>query len=360
VLAKKISPLILPVFGLILCLISFRLLWVNEGKTDLITTVKTSLPAEADRVDKTLDGKFVSITGNLSTNDLVADVQFLRPGQYVKLARQVEMYAWTESKKGKRKKSATNDGEIVKNYLYRKMWLAVPPSTKKFKYPQGHLNPSLPYENLSFTATTAKVGSYYIDPQIIEISGMLPLKLTSECMVADKEREISGNYLYLKKSSVKKPAIGDLRVCYTMLGNNSNVTVFGALSGAQLVPYEYEKRKRIYRLFRGYREDALLQFTKESRPDKWGGRLLGLIVMWGGLFILFEHVVTALKNKKRAWQVGQWQKIALTLIIALILGALVKTFHIITANTWLLLGLILVVFYFVFLLINRKRGATLK
>jgi hypothetical protein len=51
--------------GGILFLVSFIVLWMNEGRTDLSAVAKKSVIANAAAVDKATDGRFVSVTGEL-------------------------------------------------------------------------------------------------------------------------------------------------------------------------------------------------------------------------------------------------------------------------------------------------------
>ena len=75
--------------GLIFFLVSFPILWVNEGLTDMSTVAKTATVVPPANPGSTGEGKLIAITGNLATSDTVGDSERLAPGHYVKLERKV-------------------------------------------------------------------------------------------------------------------------------------------------------------------------------------------------------------------------------------------------------------------------------
>jgi len=84
------------ILGIILFIASFFILWFNEGRVDFSKIAKLSVPVEANFVDEKAEGKFISVTGKLESNQTIGDPRFLKPGPYIKLVREVEMYAWVE------------------------------------------------------------------------------------------------------------------------------------------------------------------------------------------------------------------------------------------------------------------------
>src|SRR5262249_4739566 len=82
--------------GVVLFLASFVILYWNEGRTDMSEVAKTATVVKADNPGTTGEGKLISVTADLKTDEQVGDPEMLVPGQYVKLHRKVEMYAWTE------------------------------------------------------------------------------------------------------------------------------------------------------------------------------------------------------------------------------------------------------------------------
>ena len=93
------SSLARVIIGLILFFVSFIALWLNEGRVDMSKIAIKSTPARATAVDPAHEGQFVSISGRMTTSERLGDEPYLKPGDYVQLTREVEMYAWVEKTK---------------------------------------------------------------------------------------------------------------------------------------------------------------------------------------------------------------------------------------------------------------------
>ena len=87
--------------GVVLFVVAFPLLWWNEGRTDLGNVAKKAQVVAPQPASATGEGKLVAVTGPLATEDQLQDPKYLQPGAYVKLQREVEQYAWVETKKTK-------------------------------------------------------------------------------------------------------------------------------------------------------------------------------------------------------------------------------------------------------------------
>lgn len=73
--------------GGILFLLSFWVLWWGEGRIDLSDVAKKSVEVKADSVDKSAEGKLISVTGELKSDEKLDDPQFLLPGNYLRLGQ---------------------------------------------------------------------------------------------------------------------------------------------------------------------------------------------------------------------------------------------------------------------------------
>src|ERR1700730_10385836 len=82
--------------GILLFLASFGVLYWNEGRTDMSEVAKRATIVKADNPGSAGEGKLISATADLKVDETVGDPDMLVPGQYVKLHRKVEMYAWKE------------------------------------------------------------------------------------------------------------------------------------------------------------------------------------------------------------------------------------------------------------------------
>jgi hypothetical protein len=150
--------------GALLFFISFIVLWMNEGRVDLSEIAKKSTAVSADSVDSGKNGKLISVTGTLKSDEKVGDPELLNPGNYVRLDRVVEMYAWVEKKESKTEKKLGGKKVTTTTITYVKEWTSNPKSPSDFERPEGHENPKPALANEHFAATKATVGAYPFNP----------------------------------------------------------------------------------------------------------------------------------------------------------------------------------------------------
>lgn len=155
--------------GALLFVVSFVVLWVNEGRPDLGEVAKKSVAVSADSVDKSAEGKFVSVTGELKTDEKIGDPEFLAPGNYLNLVREVEMWAWVEKEDKKTEKKVGGSKKTKTTYTYTKEWTRDPKPPGKFEFPEGHENPPLTIESKRYAAEKAQVGAYPFQPSAAEL-----------------------------------------------------------------------------------------------------------------------------------------------------------------------------------------------
>lgn len=172
--------------GGILFLVSFIVLWMNEGRTDLSEVAKKSVAANAAAVDKATDGKFVSVTGELKTTEQLEDPELLKPGTYLRLDRKVEMFAWIEKSETKTKKKLGGGKTKTTKIWYEKQWTDSPDPPSEFTEPTGHENPPLPIQADSWKAKTGNVGPYAFDPSTASLPAAEALSIT-DAMVKTAE-----------------------------------------------------------------------------------------------------------------------------------------------------------------------------
>ena len=101
-IGKSITGLL---FGLLLTVGSFPLLWWNEGRSvktyqGLVEGEKVAITVPADAIDAANDGKLIHLNGHAEAKTPAADPTFgvNMPGT-VKLRRTVEMFQWVVDKK---------------------------------------------------------------------------------------------------------------------------------------------------------------------------------------------------------------------------------------------------------------------
>ncbi|MBI2638066.1 hypothetical protein HYW83_00545 [Candidatus Peregrinibacteria bacterium] len=269
-----------PIVGVLLLLAGLALLIWNEGRADYsqIAATSTEIDSETPPTDNSLEGKLVSVSGLLTTVDLISDGQYLKPGQYVALERTVEMYAWIEHK---------NENK----YDYDKAWLRGPADARTFANPQGHENPVMAVREFTTKANNGKVGAFSVDMASVTIPGLSPLQLTADKVIPYPGVQIAGDdYLFVGRGTSYAPQVGDLRIKYSVLESNIPVTVFGALRGKSVATFTDEQNNSLHQIVRGNRAQALSALKSQQETMTWVARAIGLLVMWGGLMPIFRKV----------------------------------------------------------------------
>jgi hypothetical protein len=312
--------------GVLIFFLAFFVLWNNDGTADFSRAARTSVPVAANSLDSGASGKLVSLTGKMSTADLVSDPQFLKPGSYLQLSRRVETFAWQEKSQGETK--------IV--YAYEKSWTANPKDSSHFKVPAGHENPPLPVESMTFTAVTGKIGVYSIDPQNMELPKPTPLNLTAAMVLPGQT--LTGNLIFSGRGTPTAPQLGDLRISYAAVPSPVNVTAFGKLEEDALVPFLSQGKNKLYRAVKGSRDAALALLAEEHGPTVWAIRLLGFLLLWGGLFLILNQLNAVFKVLPWLGTAGRRMIGIITFPIALGLTVVTIVIAIIAHNLWLLLA----------------------
>lgn len=356
--------------SLLLFIGSFVLLYWNEGRPDMSNVAKTAVEAPADHVDPALEGKLISVTGQVKTTDMIGDGLFLAPGNYLGVMRSVEMYAWQEKTSSTSDTKVGGSEETKTTYSYEKRWTASPSQSSSFKVPEGHTNPQLPYESTRVNASQATIGAYSIDPDSIGLPGFSALNLTQDMLPGITAQPAAGtgtllgsgttmsgsvmtgttmaetpintgprladNAVYIGKGSTTAPQIGDVRITYTALRPDLRATVFGRQAGSTIEPF-VNNDGRLYSMFAGNRDEAIKSMHDAYSMMTWVLRFVGFFMMWGGLAGIFAPLNVLLDvlpflgsiSRGAISFIAFWISLALT-IVTIILSMLLH-------NIWIIL-----------------------
>lgn len=154
-------------FGLLLFLVAFPLLWWNEGRTVKQTRAlnegaEAVVEASLDAVDPALEGQLVHVSGLVTNLAPVADPDFGLSVDALVLRREVEMYQWVESQKTSKKVNLGGSETTTTEYSYTREW-ADPrfADSSNFAYPEGHQNPAaIAYMPDTMVCRDARIGAY--------------------------------------------------------------------------------------------------------------------------------------------------------------------------------------------------------
>ena len=290
------------VFGILLFLGSFVVLYLNEGRVDISKIAKTAVEISSTgaSADSPLNGKLVSVTGIVSTNENIGDRDniFFNPGNYIAVSRKVEMYSWVETKKTTNTNNNGGSSTTSTTYSYSKDWEENPADSSQFNYPDGHQNPKKNPDSVTNYATTANVGAYTFNPSSATLPSFTKVALNAQNTTLTQEASInSGSYVFIsnnKTNATGNPEVGDVRISYYVLSPGFNGTIFGALNGNNIVSYVNQNNIALYRLFNGTRAQGIATLHSEYELWIWIFRAVGFVMMWIGLLLLFGPIITIL------------------------------------------------------------------
>jgi len=309
------------ILGIVLFVGSFFVLWFNEGRVDISKIAKKAIPLDPNFVNEKLEGKLISVTGKLETDQEIGDPSFLKPARYIKLERRVEMFAWVEKTKTETVKKLGGEEERITTYEYVKKWTFNPPDSSSFQYPEDHYNPPMTIQNETFFSDVAKVGVFEFSPTEIDLPRPSLISLSPENVILTGNAKLEGNYIFIGQGTLSNPQIGDTRISFNGIKSGQTVTVFGKLENGKIVPYYHQGKIKLYRVLLGSRDDAIAQMAKEHKTQIWLFRIIGFLMMWIGLNLIFKPISTILDLVPILGSISGGLIGVVTFIVSLVLSA---------------------------------------
>ena len=348
-------------FGLLLFVASFVVLYLNEGRVDLSKIAQTATPVSYQSVASDQNGNLVAITGPVSSAQTLGDNLFLKPGNYVAANREVQTYAWVETKSTQTTNNTGGSQTTNTTYNYNEEWVPIVTDSANFAYPAGHQNPQSGVPSQTFEVSSMNVGVYNIDPSVkLSYSQTLPLSATN-ILQTNQVTAINGDALYIPSgatSTLQNPQIGDQQVSYRVLPDQATVTVFGKLDGQNITSYYDNSGHELFLMYPGSRDDAINSLHTQYTIWLWVVRGIGFLMMWFGLGMLFGPILTILSILPILEDVAGIAVFAATFVIALIITIVTILISIIAHNIIALLiavvVTIIILILFGFYLHRRK------
>lgn len=278
--------------GLLLIVAMVVGLFWNEGRA--VTTARSlaegaglvqSVPA--DRIDPTLEGRLVHVTGPVVATTEPRDDLFGVAAAGIRLERDVEMYQWVERVKSDGKVQVGGREEIVTTYSYEKEWSSSEIDSGRFKQPEGHANPGMNWRGERFQVPQATMGAFRLEEPVLDrIGGAEPLSLDQTMIDAVKasyagpralQVTASGAYMGIDPSS---PRIGDYRVNWRIVPLGP-VSVIGRQTGDGFSLYQTVAGNRLLMI-----ETGTVSAAQMFADAMTGNTILTWALRIGGLLIL--------------------------------------------------------------------------
>lgn len=282
-------------FGFVLIIIGIGLLFWNEGRAvkthrALVESQAQVATVNAQEILPAMNGKLVHISGEATTNEVLADDLLPVSATALKLRRDVETYQWEENSTSEENKKVGGSTETVTTYEYRKVWTSQQIDSSNFKQQAGHENPdNVPYESQTWTAGEVAIGAYTLSSaHKNKINNFEPHKIPEAALPEGVSRQ--GQQLYYGVDP-KKPQIGDQRIGFQVVLPQTYSAV-GSLSGSQLTAHTASNGRSIALVQAGsHTADAMFEQAKnENSVLTWIVRAIGSII----LIIAFSMILRPL------------------------------------------------------------------
>ncbi len=295
------------IFGLILFVIGFPVLFKNEG--NYRKTAQTLDEGEGaciavespDKIDPEMNGKLVHMTGMANTEDVLSDDAFGVSATAIRLSRKVEMYQWREHSKTEEKKKLGGSVEKTTTYTYDKDWSDEVISSSDFKEP-GHDNPAaMEFASEDRTASAVSFGAFKLNErQIARIGSAQAYQFPTDFVCRVERVQMQGSTIYVPEQATRtnklnnrvvatQPRIGDMRVKFEVVYPH-DISIVAKQRGDTFVGYTAKTGKKVDLLSDGIRDSAEMFASARS-----GNAMFTWFVRVGGFMLMFFGLSMVLK-----------------------------------------------------------------
>ena len=294
-------------FGLILFVIGFPVLFTNEG--NYVKMAKALDEGEGaciavespDEIDPEMNGKLVHMTGRANTKDVLSDDAFGVSATAIRLSRKVEMYQWREHRKTEEKKKLGGSVEKTTTYTYDKDWSDEVISSSDFKEP-GHDNPAaMEFASEDRTASAVSFGAFKLNErQIARIGSAQAYQFPTDFVCRVERVQMQGSTIYVPEQATRtnklnnrvvatQPRIGDMRVKFEVVYPH-DISIVAKQRGDTFVGYTAKTGKKVDLLSDGIRDSAEMFASARSGNSMftWFVRVGGFMLMFFGLSMVLK------------------------------------------------------------------------
>lgn len=281
--------------AVVLLFIAVALLFGNEymavrGANNLAAGEAAVVAADPATVNAANEGKLVHMSGQATTGEMLSDAQFGVTVNALKLTRSVEMYQWQEKQTTETKKNVGGSEERITTSTYSNVWDDDLISSAGFKEQAGHVNPSvMPYQALTVVAREAKLGAFTLTEGLLKsISATTGVPNLPQPAIPNAK--LNGNGYYLGANPAV-PVVGDVRVTFAMVAPQV-ISIIARQTGGSFSPYETGSGT-IEMIEAGTKTAAQMFASAKAAGSamKWGLRVLGWLLIFAGVAILFQPLV---------------------------------------------------------------------
>ena len=282
--------------GFILFLVSFLVLWLNEGnnvnqifKANYME--KNAVEISTDKINRENDNKLVQLSGKAITDATLTDGIITIPNVFV-LKRAVEMYQWKENINTEAKENIGGSTTETKTYSYEKVWSSHEIDSKDFKLP-GHTNPKFPIQSEKIYAESGKFGEFNLTEK--QINAMSEYSKYTDLPQKEEYKIFEG--LYYKGYDPLHPNIGDIKISYEYVPSGINISIIGEQKQDNTLTSMTLKKTSVYLQQSGLKtkDEMINSFRKGNALFTNLIRFVGWLLMFAGLNLLVGPLVVLFK-----------------------------------------------------------------
>ena len=303
-------------FGFIIFILSFVLIWYNEGRA--VKTAKGLKEGEAvvvsvpsDTILASNNDKLIHFSGKAVATDSIQDPLLGIKIWGLKLQRRVEIYQWREKSQTETDNKVGGAQETTTTYTYEKVWSSALINSSNFKE-AGHENPQVKLVDDYAQQASISIGAFPLSQDLVSKIGsyekLSPLNLNDSLLAELKYKINSGrndpysfssirhseteNQLYFGKSSMSAPEIGDVRILYRYIPSGE-YSIIAQQVQSQLMAHQTSHGTQILLLKKGL-HSADVMFEQAHRQNKivtWLLRAAGFFLMFLGLTMILRPLV---------------------------------------------------------------------
>lgn len=294
-------------FGLLLFIGAFPLLWWNEGRAvhtaqGLSELGRNVVSVPPDKVQPANEGKPVHLIGETAVTEVLADPDFPVSATAVRLRRAVEMFQWEEQEQTQKRKRMGGSEETVRTWTYHTRWADHVIDSSRFKKSAEHRNPSaMRFPGQVQAAKVVQVGAFKLPPELIEqVRNFQPLTLDAKRLdelsnEIKRSLKVDGDVLCVAADpqgpppDPASPRIGDLRIHFEV-ARPGPVSLIARQVGDSFQSWSSKAGTSIERLESGRMTAAEMvgHMEAENNLFTWILRLVGVLAMTFGLVLLLN------------------------------------------------------------------------
>lgn len=224
-------------------------------------------------------GRLVAVTGRMTASTPVGDNMFIKPGPYLVVRRETEVYSWVQHELRGQTPGAVGQPPSVTGYEYDQRWSANPQDSTVFQEPLGHENPEPTVEKGQYFPATVTLGRYQFSPKGMDLPvPSTPLTLNPAVVNLNERGQLVGDYIYYRSANPLSPKAGDIRLFYYAVPVDGEITVFGKLEGTRIVPFNGQAGG-LFRLVLGGNHDQLAAVRRDFFAAQWRDRAAAFVLL---------------------------------------------------------------------------------